>query len=872
MSPDVAAERLGSLVADETEGATLLIGDHGLGKSHVLQLLAREHTALTVRAVSSEHEFALSGIDAFISVLHPAMAHQLGHHLSLRDGSDGGLYAAAHDVLDIIGGLRLPPTLVLVDDLDIMDAQSLAILTILLAHLGGTGVRVIAAVTRVPTGMESLPSLQLGPLSADAAERLLRESGPVDATTGRLLLDYSGGHPAVLLHQLSALDRRQRSGRRPLVLPMRWTSQLDAIVPRVTKAFSSAEQEILLTVALAPACPLDVLVETTGNEELIAELIDEGVLTVRGDDISVEDQNLRAALLRRSTRPDRIARHTELVERLRTLAPELASWHRGFLSTSPAAAPDLLDAAADAAEAGQLRVAVELAETAYARLSGETSGSLQAHARLVWALQRAGESALAARYTRWARAQHLDATTELALATAELTATLVSGQRMYDEDVEAVIALHGERHPDEAARLCLILAAGHLARCEPTPARAALATGRRIITQPRLGDVADALTDVADALDDHRRMPGRPQRPTDPPEALVLRAHAASMREDYGRARRLLTSTLHHPGLRERSLMTVSHLIGVRNELAAGDFTAAQRAIDLWAADPPWIRHDSSTTDLVVAWHHYITGDIGAAHQAIAQCLELAARESHPANRATALALRGAIHLMTGDPGSAVADLRATTVLSHDAPRPSLLRHWGDYVEACVLTDRVSEARRAAASLERLLSRYPSQWGDHVLARAKGLVSADASVTLLAEHVTSLDESALHSYEGARSLVCLADRQAEVGRTAEAQRTAANAATIFDSIGATGWAAHLRLRPYREPAPVPAVSPLAALSSAEQEIVQLVREGLRNREIAERLYVSVRTVELRLTHVYRALDVRSRTELTALLGERHDAA
>jgi DNA-binding NarL/FixJ family response regulator len=45
-----------------------------------------------------------------------------------------------------------------------------------------------------------------------------------------------------------------------------------------------------------------------------------------------------------------------------------------------------------------------------------------------------------------------------------------------------------------------------------------------------------------------------------------------------------------------------------------------------------------------------------------------------------------------------------------------------------------------------------------------------------------------------------------------------------------------------------------------------VREGYRNKEIAAALFISLRTVELRLTHIYRKVGARSRSHLAALLG------
>jgi DNA-binding CsgD family transcriptional regulator len=57
------------------------------------------------------------------------------------------------------------------------------------------------------------------------------------------------------------------------------------------------------------------------------------------------------------------------------------------------------------------------------------------------------------------------------------------------------------------------------------------------------------------------------------------------------------------------------------------------------------------------------------------------------------------------------------------------------------------------------------------------------------------------------------------------------------------------------------------LSLREEEVAQLVAQGLSNAEVAERLFISSRTVGTHLEHIYRRLGLRSRSELRQYVVE-----
>ena len=62
-----------------------------------------------------------------------------------------------------------------------------------------------------------------------------------------------------------------------------------------------------------------------------------------------------------------------------------------------------------------------------------------------------------------------------------------------------------------------------------------------------------------------------------------------------------------------------------------------------------------------------------------------------------------------------------------------------------------------------------------------------------------------------------------------------------------------------------------SLTDAERDIAVLVGDGLRNPEIAERLFVSRRTVESHVSHLYAKLQVSTRVALANEVRERHSS-
>ncbi len=65
-----------------------------------------------------------------------------------------------------------------------------------------------------------------------------------------------------------------------------------------------------------------------------------------------------------------------------------------------------------------------------------------------------------------------------------------------------------------------------------------------------------------------------------------------------------------------------------------------------------------------------------------------------------------------------------------------------------------------------------------------------------------------------------------------------------------------------------AIDEAAGLSERQQEVLQLLASGARNQEIADQLFLSLRTVKFHVENLYRKLGVRTRTEAVRVARER----
>ena len=185
---------------------------------------------------------------------------------------------------------------------------------------------------------------------------------------------------------------------------------------------------------------------------------------------------------------------------------------------------------------------------------------------------------------------------------------------------------------------------------------------------------------------------------------------------------------------------------------------------------------------------------------------------------------------------------------------------------------RTGNNRLAAEALERLVeatSAGESDWGLGVLGRSRALISqGEAAEVSYREAIERLGRSRL-APELARAHLVYGEWLRRENRRLDARTQLRIAHEMFTSIGMEAFAGRARteLQATGEHVRRHTFETRDDLTAQERQIAELARDGLSNPEIGARLFLSPRTVEWHLRHVFAKLDIGSRRELANALPQ-----
>jgi DNA-binding CsgD family transcriptional regulator len=900
-------------LAGPRPGALIVEGEAGIGKTTLWTFAieaarARGDRVLAWRASSAEQELAFGALmglldgleDSALDVLEPPRRRALELALGRIEASGRapapGFVGLA--VLDLVRGLSgHGPLVVAVDDIQWCDPASSGALAFAARRLREEPIAfVFASRTVTPPRpaseletalpVERRDRVPVGPLTIGALGRLVHDR--LGVTHPRPLLvrvhDACAGNPFVALEMSRSLQAR---GVQPAPgEPFPVSPEAGPLVRDHLATLSPLARRALVVVSMSSQPTIGLLerVIGAGAAAAVDEACRAGVLVAEGarlrpahplfastgyaDTPPGERRSLRLALAEAADDPlERAVHRAATVD-----APD------------PGIARELEDAAGSALVRGAPGVAADLLERASGLVSDpDRRASLRIQS--AGARYRAGDAEGADALLRATlldigpgrrRTDALLALCEIVYATspAEAVPLLMealehaAGDPLLEATVHSYIGGMADADPAAYARSAV----------------AALEILERLDVQPDPDHLACALLERAYlwltsgqrvALDDIDRaiglLTGRgdsfiARRAQEVAERCLYHTGriAASFTMDEAEYRRL--SDLGQVGL----LPPLVQSMAVLQQLL-GDWPAARRyareCVDLVdQGEEVWRDRALMAEARILAWE----GDLDPARTMALAGLAKQQAEGDTWESAIFGALLGFIELSVPDPPAALRHLRATADYADQVAivLPTVFRYLGDYVEAAVLAGDLDLAERVLVErLEGPAERIPIPWILAMGARGRGFLSAargdtGGAIEWFGRSVAVFDTSLPIPFERARAQLARGQALLRAGRRRAAREDIQASTDVFEQLGAQAWASRARAELAR-------IGGRSAsrweLTASERSVADLAAHGHSNREIADRLVLSVRTVESHLGSAYRKLGVRSRGQLIGAL-------
>jgi DNA-binding CsgD family transcriptional regulator len=195
--------------------------------------------------------------------------------------------------------------------------------------------------------------------------------------------------------------------------------------------------------------------------------------------------------------------------------------------------------------------------------------------------------------------------------------------------------------------------------------------------------------------------------------------------------------------------------------------------------------------------------------------------------------------------------------------QPALATWRTDAAAAHSACGQQTQAARLAAEQLAAARRVGTPRTLAIALRTSAATTGDDQAEQLLSQAVRLLEPTPARLELARALTDLGALQRRTGRRKQARAPLLRALELADRAGATPLAGRARgellaagARPRRT-----ALTGPDALTSAERRVAEHASQGLTNRQIAQRLFITQPTVETHLRHIFQKLDIASRTEL-----------
>jgi DNA-binding CsgD family transcriptional regulator len=201
-----------------------------------------------------------------------------------------------------------------------------------------------------------------------------------------------------------------------------------------------------------------------------------------------------------------------------------------------------------------------------------------------------------------------------------------------------------------------------------------------------------------------------------------------------------------------------------------------------------------------------------------------------------------------------------------DLDVPWLIPWRTEAAEACLRLGRPEQARRLVEEqIRRCGTGAPRAHG--IAMRLLAATSEPRHRPMLLRQAGDLLQAGGDRYELARVLVDLTEAFHSLGEYRRAGMIGGRARAVAQECHAAplGRSLSRDSDPGTASAPAATSDVTAVLSDAERRVAVLAAAGYTNREIADKLYVTVSTVEQHLTRTYRKLDITSRAELPSTL-------